>query len=73
MTGRAEPDPRRSVPLPHSKAWDWMPCRAGANMKQQQTREATPIRVWMAFGLIGIGIAAYLTGYLMIEEMLAFS
>jgi hypothetical protein len=42
------------------------------NMKQQQTREATPIWVWMAFGLMGIGIAAYLTGYWMIEEMLAF-
>ena len=31
--------------------------------------------VWMRapwFALMGVGIAAYLTGYLMIEEMLAF-
>ena len=41
-------------------------------MKQLQPREASPLWVWLALVLIGLGSIAYLTGYLMIEEMIAF-
>jgi hypothetical protein len=40
-------------------------------MKQQQSREGAPLWVWLAFVLIGLGVAAYAEGYLMIEEMTA--
>ena len=40
-------------------------------MKQQQSREGAPLWVWLAFVLIGLGIGAYVAGYLMIEEMIA--
>ena len=40
-------------------------------MKQQQSREGTPLWVWLAFVLIGLGVGAYAAGYLMIEEMIA--
>jgi hypothetical protein len=43
----------------------------GETMKQQQPREAAPIWVWLAFVLIGLGVAGYAAGYLMIEEMIA--
>jgi len=39
---------------------------------KRQAREATPIWVWITFALMGVGIAAYLIGYLMIAEMVAF-
>jgi hypothetical protein len=41
-------------------------------MKQQQERETTPLWVWLAFGLMIIGAVTYLTGYLMIEELIAY-
>ena len=44
----------------------------GGRMKQLQPRESSPLWVWLAFVLIGLGAIAYLTGYLMIEEMIAF-
>jgi hypothetical protein len=44
----------------------------GGRMKQLQPREASPLWVWLALVLIGLGSIAYLTGYLMIEEMIAF-
>jgi hypothetical protein len=40
-------------------------------MRQQQPREGAPLWVWLAFVLIGLGVGAYVTGYLMIEEMIA--
>jgi hypothetical protein len=40
-------------------------------MKQPQPRETSPLYVWMAFALIGFGAIAYLTGYLVIEEIIA--
>jgi len=41
-------------------------------MKQLQPRESSPLWVRLAFVLIGLGAIAFLTGYLMIEEMIAF-
>jgi hypothetical protein len=40
-------------------------------MKQQQPRETAPLWVWLAIVVIGLGVGTYLTGYLMIEEMIA--
>ena len=37
-----------------------------------QTRETTPLWVWLTFGLMTIGTVVYLTGYFMIEDILAF-
>jgi hypothetical protein len=48
------------------------PAGAGGSMKQLQPREASPLWVWLAFVLIGLGAIAYLAGYLMIEEIIAF-
>jgi hypothetical protein len=47
------------------------PAGLGEAMKQQQSREGAPLWVWLAFVLIGLGIGAYVTGYWMIEEMIA--
>jgi hypothetical protein len=44
----------------------------GGHMKRLQPRESSPLWVWLAFVLIGLGAIAYLAGYLMIEEMIAF-
>jgi hypothetical protein len=41
-------------------------------MKQVQPREASPLYVWLALVLIGFGALAYFTGYLMVEEIIAF-
>jgi hypothetical protein len=35
-----------------------------------QTRETTPLWVWLTFGLLTAGTVVYLSGYLMIEGML---
>jgi hypothetical protein len=43
----------------------------GGTMKQQYQREGAPLWVWLAFVLIGLGVGAYVTGYWMIEEMIA--
>jgi hypothetical protein len=48
-----------------------MPPGLGEAMKQQRERESAPIWVWFFFGLMAIGIATYLTGYWMFEEMIA--
>ena len=39
-------------------------------MKQQ--RETTPLWVWLACVLIGLGIGIYVTGYFVVEEMIAY-
>jgi hypothetical protein len=44
----------------------------GLGVVMKQSRETTPIWVWLAFGLMGLGIAAYLTGYIVIEDILGF-
>ena len=49
-----------------------LPPGSGGSMKQLQPREASPLYVWLAFVLIGIGVLAYITGYLVIEEIFAF-
>ena len=41
-------------------------------MKQLQPREASPLWVWLSIVLIGFGALAYFTGYLLIEEIIAF-
>jgi hypothetical protein len=38
-------------------------------MKQQRERESTPLWVWLFFGLMVVGGAAYLAGYWMFEEL----
>ena len=38
----------------------------------KQAREATPLWVWIAFGLIGVGIVAYMVSYSMFEDIIAF-
>jgi hypothetical protein len=40
-------------------------------MKQQRERESTPLWVWLFFGLLAVGVAAYLTGYWMFEEVVS--
>ena len=61
------------APLCGRRCWDWMlPPDFGGSMKPQQSREASPLYVWLAFVLIGFGALAYFTGYLMIEEIIAF-
>jgi hypothetical protein len=44
----------------------------GEAMKLKQPREAMPLTVWIAFALMAIGSVAYLTGYVIIEDVLAF-
>jgi hypothetical protein len=44
----------------------------GKAMKRLQPREASPLYVWLALALIGFGVIAYVAGYLMIEEIIAF-
>jgi hypothetical protein len=34
--------------------------------------EATPLWVWIAFVLIGVGIVAYIVSYSMFEDIIAF-
>jgi hypothetical protein len=48
------------------------PAGLGVVMKQQQPREAAPLWVLLALGALVVGTIAYLTGYLMIEEIVAF-
>jgi hypothetical protein len=44
----------------------------GGAMKLRQPREAMPLMVWIAFALMAIGTVVYLTGFLIIEDILAF-
>jgi hypothetical protein len=44
----------------------------GGAMKVRQPREAMPLTVWIAFVLMAIGTVVYLTGFLIIEDVLAF-
>jgi uncharacterized membrane protein YczE len=39
-------------------------------MKQQ--RETTPLWMWVAIVLIGLGVGIYVTGYVMVEAMIAY-
>ena len=41
-------------------------------MKLRQPREAMPLMVWMALALMAIAAVAYLTGILLMEDILAF-
>jgi hypothetical protein len=43
----------------------------GGAMKLRQPREAMPITVWIAFALMAIGTVVYLTGFVIIEDILA--
>jgi hypothetical protein len=40
-------------------------------MKLKQPREAMPLMVWMALALMAIAAVAYLTGILIMEDVLA--
>jgi hypothetical protein len=35
-----------------------------------RSRESTPLWVWLTFGLMSVGAALYLAGYLMIDDFL---
>ena len=50
---------------------DTLPGLGGA-MKLRQPREAMPLTVWIAFALMAVGTVVYLTGFLIIEDLLAF-
>jgi len=41
-------------------------------MKLRRPREAMPLTVWIAFALMAVGTVVYLTGFLIIEDVLAF-
>jgi hypothetical protein len=43
-----------------------------AGRSAMQTRETTPLWVWLTFGLLTMGTVLYLTGYFMIEDIRAF-
>jgi hypothetical protein len=47
-----------------------VPPGLGEAMKQRE-RESAPLWVWFFFGLMAVGVATYLTGYWMFEEMIA--
>jgi hypothetical protein len=56
-----------------SETRDWIPLPGlGEAMKLRQPREAMPLTVWIAFALLAIGTVAYLTGFLIMEDILAF-
>ena len=35
-------------------------------------RETSPLFVWLTFGLMTVGTLMYLTGYMVVEDVLAF-
>jgi hypothetical protein len=35
-----------------------------------RSRESTPLWVWLRFGLMSVGAALYMAGYLMIDDFL---
>ena len=41
-------------------------------MKLRHPREAMPLMVWMALALMAIAAVSYLTGILLMEDILAF-
>jgi hypothetical protein len=43
-----------------------------AGRATMRTRETTPLWVWLTFGLLTVGMVMYLTGYFVIEDILAF-
>jgi hypothetical protein len=45
---------------------------AGLGVVMKPSRETAPIWVWLAFGLMGLAIAAYLMGYMVVEDILGF-
>jgi len=52
---------------------DWIPLPGwGEAMKLRQPQEAMPLMVWMALALMAIAAVAYLTGILIMEDILAF-
>jgi len=51
---------------------DTFPAWGGGAMKLRQPREAMPLSVWIAFALLACGTIAYLTGLLIVEDILAY-
>lgn len=45
---------------------------AGPGVVMKQPRETAPIWVWLAFGLMGLGVASYVAGYMVLEDILGF-
>jgi len=41
-------------------------------MKPRQAREAMPLSVWIALVLLAIGTVIYVTGVLLIDDIMAF-
>src|SRR5258705_7553628 len=65
--------PATSRHLLLSRTRDWIPLPGlGGAMKPRQPREAMPLTVWIAFALMAIGTVVYLTGFLIIDDILAF-
>lgn len=44
----------------------------GGAMKLRRPREAMPLSVWIVFVLLTIGTVIYLTGLVMIDDIMAF-
>lgn len=50
----------------------WMPCRSlGGAMKLTPTREAMPLTVWITLALMAIGAVVYLTGVVVVDDIMA--
>src|SRR4051812_12533670 len=48
-------------------------CCAGlGEIAMKQSREGTPLWVWLTFGVLGVGGLAYGAAYVMVEDILAF-
>ena len=41
-------------------------------MKQSGLREPAPLWVWLAIGLLIVAAVAYVTGYIMVEDIMKF-
>ena len=65
------PRPATSRHLLLSATRDWIPLTGGA-VKLRRPREAMPLTVWIALALMAIAAVAYLTGILIMEDILAF-
>jgi hypothetical protein len=45
---------------------------AGLREPMMQPRESSPLWVWLTLGLMTAGTVTYVTGYFVIEDLLAF-
>lgn len=59
---------RTSLPSPPVRAWMLI----GPGEPTMQPRESVPLWVGLTFALMIVGTVMYLTGYFMIEDLLAF-